>query len=68
MTERGAGMEAREEQVTMEPLLSPGKTKAKVKAARFQVASVGSGDGEEAKEEVAVGQDENGWTHQNSQR
>ena len=30
-------MEAREEQVTMEPLLSPGKAKARVKAARFQV-------------------------------
>ena len=37
MTERATGMEAREEQVTMEPLLSPGKAKARVKAARFQV-------------------------------
>ena len=67
--------------VTMEPLLSPTKSgKAKVKAARFQVnfwklkstgpqpqmqvASVGA----DAGEGEAGGNEENGWTHQGSQR
>ena len=49
MTERGTVMEAREEQVTMEPLLSPGKTKAKVKAARFQVRIVHQASGSGVK-------------------
>ena len=70
--------------VTMEPLLSPTKSvKPKVKAARFQVdnrklkvtdsqslmqvASVGAGDAGEG-EAAGAGNEENGWTHQGSQR
>merc|ERR1719264_609070 len=54
--------------VTMEPLLSPTKSaKPKVKAARFQVASVGAGDAGEG-EAAGGGNEENGWTHQGSQR
>merc|ERR1719264_14206 len=54
--------------VTMEPLLSPTKSaKPKVKAARFQVASVGAGDAGEG-EATGAGNEENGWTHQGSQR
>ena len=70
--------------MTMEPLLSPSKSvKPKVKAARFQVnykkmevtdpqpllqvASVGAGDAGEG-EAAGAGNDENGWTHQGSQR
>jgi len=49
--------------VNLEPLLPGSK---KVKAARFQVATVGQGGKEESDE--AVTSDENGWTHQGSTR
>jgi hypothetical protein len=61
-------MEDKEPSLTMEPLLSPSKGgKPRVKAARFQVASVGS-QGDEGEAESTVGHDENAWTHQNSTR
>merc|ERR1712013_55197 len=70
VTERAAALKMgdKENSVTMEPLLSPTKSgKGKVKAARFQVASVGAGEGGEG-EAASPGVEENGWTHQGSQR
>jgi len=48
------------------PLLTGPTPSKKVKAARFQVATVGQG--ESTEEEGGLSADENGWTHQGSMR